>query len=105
MLKILFLAANPADTERLQLDEEVRAFDKVLNSARYRNSFDLRSHWAVQVDDLQDLLLRYRPDIVHFSGHGSGNSEIVLHAHNGRSVTVPPFWRDFRSGRWSTRAM
>jgi pterin-4a-carbinolamine dehydratase len=90
MLKILFLAANPADTERLRLDEEVRAIDKVLNNARYRDSFELKSHWAVQVDDLQDLLLRYRPDIVHFSGHGSGSSEIVLHDHSGRSVPVPP---------------
>jgi hypothetical protein len=27
--------------------------------------------WAVTVDDLRRALLDYKPEIVHFSGHGS----------------------------------
>jgi hypothetical protein len=33
---------------------------------------------AVRVGDIQELLLRHRSDIVHFSGHGSESSEIIL---------------------------
>lgn len=82
-LTILFLAANPKDTTQLQLDQEIRAIDIELRKAKYRNSFDLRSHWAVQYSDLQELLLRYSPSIVHFSGHSSQAGEIVLHDNDG----------------------
>jgi hypothetical protein len=58
-IKLLFLAANPTDTDRLRLDEESR------------DQFELKTHWAVRADDLQELLMRYQPDIVHFSGHGN----------------------------------
>lgn len=89
-LKILFLAANPLATVKLQLDEEARAIDEALRKAEYRDHFELETHWAVRVDDLQGLLLRHKPHIVHFSGHGSADNEIILQDHKGRSVTVPP---------------
>lgn len=87
-IKILFLAANPTDTARLRIDEEARAIDQVLRLAEYRN-FDIASHWAVQIDDLQQLLLRHQPDIVHFSGHGSPESEIILQVDAEKSAPVP----------------
>src|SRR5262245_42609469 len=49
----------------------------------YRDRFDLRVHGAVHYSDLQELLLRYRPHIVHFSGHGSQDSQIILQSDNG----------------------
>ena len=90
MTKLLFLAANPLDTDPLRLDEEMRAIDISLRQADFREQFDLRSHWAVRIDDLQELLLRNRPDIVHFSGHGSNAGEIVLQGAQGQGVIVPP---------------
>lgn len=36
MIKILFLAANPTDTDRLRLDEEVRAIDEALRESEQR---------------------------------------------------------------------
>ena len=89
-LTILFLAANPRATTPLQLDEEVRAVDAALRKADYGSRFDLRSHWAVRTGDLQELLLRYEPHIVHFSGHGSEAGEIVLEAGDGGIAAVPP---------------
>lgn len=86
-IKILFLTANPSDTVRLSIDEEIRAIDQALRLAEYRN-FDIRVHTAVRIDDLQELLLRYQPDIVHFSGHGSADHAIILHDDTGRSVKV-----------------
>jgi len=89
MTKLLFLAANPLDTDPLRLDEEMRAIDTSLRQANFRDQFDLRSHWAVRLGDLQELLLRHQPDIVHFSGHGSHSSEIILQDAQGRGVVVP----------------
>ena len=77
-LKILFLAANPAGSSHLRLDQESRAIDRSLRSAKHRDRFELLQHWAVSVSDLQELLLRHGPDIVHFSGHGSASGDIIL---------------------------
>ncbi len=86
---VLFLAANPMSTVRLRLDEEVRAIDQVLRRANFRAQFDLREHWAVRAADLQELLLRHRPHIVHFSGHGSPTGELFLQDDQGEAQAVP----------------
>lgn len=88
-IKILFLAANPSDTSHLRLGMEVRAIDQVLRKAEYRDIFDIRQHWATRVIDLQSYLLRHRPDIVHFSGHGSPEHQIVFENEQGTSQPVP----------------
>lgn len=90
-LTLLFLAASPGDTDPLRLDEEARAVDAAIRQAPFRDRFDLRSHWAVRVDDLQELLLRYRPAIVHFSGHGSSAGAIMLtDAQRGYAPVAAP---------------
>lgn len=88
VIKILFLAANPLDTPFLKLDEEIREIDLVLRKSEFRDKFDLIQHWAVRVKDIQELLLRHQPDIVHFSGHGSKASEIILQNDNGAKHAV-----------------
>jgi|GEM_PF-1743392 methylase of polypeptide subunit release factors len=87
-IKILFLAANPTDTSRLRLDEEIRSIDQALRQAEFRDKFEIEQHWAVRVVDLQGYLLRHKPDIVHFSGHGTGASEIILEDNQGKSQPV-----------------
>lgn len=89
MIKILFLAANPLNTEPLRLDEEIRSIDATLRQVGFRDRFDLRSHWAVRISDLQELFLRYQPDIVHFSGHSNESSQIILQNEEGQGITVP----------------
>lgn len=88
-IRILFLAANPKDTSSLRLDEEMRGIDTALRGADFRDRFDIKQQWAVRVADLQSHLLRYKPDIVHFSGHGSSTSEIILEDITGNSHIVP----------------
>lgn len=88
MITILFLAANPSDTARLRLDEEIRTIDERLRRSEFRNMFELNQHWAVRVADIQELLLRYRPHIVHFSGHGSEAGRIILEDSTGSSRLV-----------------
>lgn len=69
-MKILFLGANALDTPRLQIPAELRDVKEELERAANRKDIDVRAELAVRPTDLSRLLLDYRPDIVHFSGHG-----------------------------------
>lgn len=84
---ILFLAANPANTSRLRLGEEVREIDEGLRRSKKREQFTLQQKWAVRPDDFRRALLDYEPNIVHFSGHGAGQDGIVL--ENNDNVAKP----------------
>ena len=53
MPKILILAANPNDTTRRRLDEEVRDISHGLERARHRDEFKIAQRWAVRPRDLQ----------------------------------------------------
>ncbi len=84
---ILFLAANPEDTAQLRLDEEVREIDASLQRARGRDQFVLQQRWAVRSRDVQRAMLDFRPQIVHFSGHG-GEEGLVLEDKTGKAKFV-----------------
>src|SRR4051794_39308284 len=77
-VRILFLAANPVATPPLKLDEEIRRITTKVRAAEYRDSLELVSRWAVRPDDLLQALLELKPHVVHFSGHGSPDAEIIL---------------------------
>lgn len=85
---ILFLAANPKDTPQLRLDEEVRTIDDKLRLAQFRDKFDIKQQWATRPSDILDAMLRYKPDIVHFSGHGSKGGELIFENVSGQSQPV-----------------
>ncbi|HVB60822.1 MAG TPA: protein kinase [Ktedonobacteraceae bacterium] len=88
IIRVLFLAANPKDTDPLRLGEEMRGIDKALRQSEYRDRFEIMQQGAVRISDLQGHLLRYQPDIVHFSGHGSSSHEIILEDNYGNSQPV-----------------
>jgi len=86
--KILILSANPKDTDKLRLDEEVRAIEEGLRRARSRDQFEIITKWAVRVDDLRRALLDFEPEIVHFSGHGAGSHGLALENSSGQMQLV-----------------
>lgn len=87
-ITVLFLASNPIDQAQLRLDEEARAISDMIKKAKHRDSVKLESCWAVQPIDLLQALNDYNPAIVHFSGHGSDNDEIVFQTQDGKSKIV-----------------
>ena len=87
-IKVLFLAANPIDTIRLRLDEEIREISEKIRASDRRDSVELISRWAVRPDDLLQALNEHRPHVVHFSGHGSEGEGIILEDKNGESKVV-----------------
>ncbi|ESA32862.1 adenylate guanylate cyclase [Leptolyngbya sp. Heron Island J] len=86
--RILILAANPKATTQLRLDEEVREIDEALRIAKNRDCFNLEQKWAVRPRDMQRALLDFEPNIVHFSGHGTGEDGLVMEDATGQTKLV-----------------
>lgn len=68
----------------MRLDEEVREIDAGLQRAKKRELFDLKQRWAVRVQDVYQSLLDFKPQIVHFSGHGAGDDGLTLEDETGK---------------------
>lgn len=107
MIKILFLAANPRHMPLLDLQAEADAIAAALRTAQYGGHFEFATEHAVRVDQLQELLLKHRPQVVHFSGHGSADGEIILADERGepRAVTPDALAETFRLLRGDLRCV
>ncbi|WP_413168040.1 CHAT domain-containing protein [Capilliphycus salinus ALCB114379] len=86
---ILILAANPQNTTRLRLEEEIREIDEGLRRANQRHQYKLEQKLAVRSRDFYRAILDYKPSIVHFCGHGVGQEGIVLEDDTGKMAVVP----------------
>jgi len=71
---ILFLAADPSETDRHSLGREARAIQVELERSGYRDCFDFETRWAVEPLDLLRELRKLKPVVVHFSGRGRRNA-------------------------------
>lgn len=87
-IKVLFLAANPDNTTRLALDEEIRSLEIVIEGSEYRDSIEVVQKHAVRPADLHKILLKEKPHVVHFSGHGSKHEELILKDDDGTAFPV-----------------
>ncbi len=87
-ITVLFMAANPINTDRLCLDEEVRSIQQKVQMSRYRDSIDFQSRWATRSSDILQAINETNPTIVHFSGHGSQAGELILHNNQGQAKVV-----------------
>lgn len=76
--RILFLAANPAATPRLALDEECRAIQHELRLASDRGAFEFHANWAVDIHEMMRHLNEFQPTVIHFSGHGGHSGELHI---------------------------
>lgn len=86
--KILFLAASPSDEDQLRVAAESRKIESALRAAKFRDYFELHTKHAVTPETLTQAMLDVKPDIVHFSGHGSDKG-IVLEDEQGQSFFFP----------------
>lgn len=87
-ITVLFIASNPLDQTQLRLDEEIREIQKKIRESEYRNSINFKSIWATRPTDLLQAINEYQPTIVHFSGHGSDQDELILQDDNGMTKPV-----------------
>jgi hypothetical protein len=88
-VKILFLAANPhAYTKPLRLDDELRVMTQAIRGGTARDALELVCEHAVRTSEVQEVLLRHRPQVVHFAGHGQGAAGICLGDEYGAPRTL-----------------
>jgi len=74
--KILFLASNPFKTPQLQLEKEFIEISRSLQEGRISSL--LHSEWAITPKDLQIAIIKHKPTIIHFSGHGKPENKELL---------------------------
>ncbi|MBF2051671.1 MAG: CHAT domain-containing protein [Elainella sp. C42_A2020_010] len=85
---ILVLAANPIESTRLALDQEVREIEEGLRRSKHRDLFKVEQRWAVRAYDLRRALLDVEPQIVHFCGHGTPHSAAGSTTDASRKLSV-----------------
>jgi hypothetical protein len=83
--RILILAANPKDSTRLRLDEEIRDIKEGIHRSKFRDQFEIKTGTAVRSKDIRRLMLRYKPEILHFCGHGEKKG-LMVEDESGRAV-------------------
>jgi hypothetical protein len=89
-IKILYLAANPTDTSHVRVAAEARELTLRIRQGLNRDAFEIICYFAVRPQDLLRGLQEVQPHIMHFSGHGTFDNEIVLEAEDGKSQPIAP---------------
>jgi GUN4-like/CHAT domain len=89
-MKILFLAADPTDSTRLRLGQELRDIREKLQLSKLRDDFDLESRESVRPGDITQAIFDIEPHVVHFSGHGTKTGELIFEDVLGKAQPVSP---------------
>jgi hypothetical protein len=89
-IKILYLAANPSDTSPVRVGAEVRELTARIQQGAHRDAFEIIQYFAVRPQDLLRGLQEVQPHVLHFSGHGTFDKEIVLETEDGTSQPIAP---------------
>jgi hypothetical protein len=89
MLTVLFVSSNPRETDQLKLNLEFNRIRSSIDSIKGGN-IRLEPAFDIQINDLKGMILKYDPQIVHFSGHGSPIGELVMTGPKGEINPIPP---------------
>ena len=89
-ITILFLASNPVEGCFLKLDEEARSIQEKIRLSEYRDTVRFETRWAVRAGDIMQAINETNPTIIHFSGHGCEDGELVLQNPDGSVKLVSP---------------
>jgi hypothetical protein len=93
-MKILILEANPH--QDLSLNEEIRDLEDVIQRSRDREQFEIKNRLAVRSTDLQESILEFKPNIIHFCGHGTGEEGLVFRDRQISTDTLSSLFELFK---------
>ena len=89
IVRVLFAAADPGDSPKLRLGEEIRGITRALRGSKYADKFLIEQLWAVRWADLRSELLRNTPDVLHICGLGSTKGGLLLEDDSGGGQEIP----------------
>ncbi|BAZ53476.1 hypothetical protein NIES4103_61530 [Nostoc sp. NIES-4103] len=89
-IRILFFTAEPNDTARLRLQQELRDIKEQLQKFRVRDRFVLELQLSARTRDISQAILDFEPHIIHFSGHGQSTGELCFENEFGTTQPVKP---------------
>ena len=84
------LSSGPNDQMKLRQDKEAREIKDALTRSKHRDSVVLEDRWAVRTEDLFQAINETEPTIIHFSGHGTKDGELVMEDDFERTKLVSP---------------
>lgn len=85
-INILFITSDPTGVEHLDTQEEHRALDDVVKGTKFK----IRPRTSCRATDIQQSILEYRPQYIHFSGHGDPERGLCLQDDNRMPYFVSP---------------
>ena len=88
MTTILFLAANPRELSRNDLEQESNDIQDAILHRPFEQDIKIVPRWQTKAGELPQLLIDHKPDIVHFSSHGSETGAILLEDAAGNAQPV-----------------
>ncbi|MBP6659221.1 MAG: leucine-rich repeat domain-containing protein [Chitinophagales bacterium] len=100
---ILFLAANPSNASRVQTDKEYRIIKAELERGTHRDNYQfLLPQLSLTITELLRAL-NDKPNIVHFSGHGTTQGIAIVKDDNTHQIIpTESLKRLFRNAKDST---
>lgn len=86
--RILLMSANPLNTSRLRLDKEMYEIKEGLKRSKQRDRYVINTAEAVRYQDIHRAILDYKPQIIHFSGHGAGEEGLIFEDEIGQTKLI-----------------
>lgn len=87
---MLYLAASPQDMPPLRSDVEARKVRERLQVSRQRDRYRIEWCPASRFDDITQALIDYEPHVVHFSGHGDADGNLIVEDDCGGRDFITP---------------
>ncbi|MFX0086045.1 MAG: GTP-binding protein [Candidatus Hodarchaeota archaeon] len=88
---ILYLHANPKDKDfRLPLDvnKEINKIREQIEKEKFDDKIESKNFGHLQFKNLPYYLRKYKPHIVHFTGHGEKDGQLILVNDRGRAKRI-----------------
>jgi len=85
---ILYVSPDPRRAPRLRLQEEEREIRSTLRSSSNREGFSIETCPSARPRDITEAVLRVKPAMIHFSGHGTASGQLCFENDSGELKPV-----------------
>ncbi|MCP4439852.1 MAG: CHAT domain-containing protein [Aureispira sp.] len=80
--RVLFMTANPQDTQAIQVTKEYKEVDTLQHVMDKAERFEVKMVHNTTTQEFMRHIMAEQPKILHFSGHGTGQAGLIFHDGN-----------------------